>query len=127
MAELVFIIVILGILASIVIPRLITNKDDVEIVKVKTSISSVRLYIQTEKNNKLLASTGGCPKLETDNNNNAFNVPLSTPPKEWKKSGNQYIIKISGKQTTFTYDNNTANGYTFKCPTSNDLCGKLEN
>lgn len=127
MIELVFVIVILGILASIAVPRLITNRDDAEIVKAKTVISSVRSYIQTEKNNNLLAGTAGCPKLETNNNNNAFSAALSTPPKEWEKSGNQYTVKISGKETTFTYDNNTANGCTFQCKASDDLCGKLEN
>ena len=52
MIELVFVIVILGILAAVAIPRLVTTRDDAEIVKaaqnVTTSLSDLMAYYTSQ-------------------------------------------------------------------------------
>ena len=48
MIELIFVIVIIGILASIAIPRLAATRDDAEIVRAKMLISAIRKSIIVE-------------------------------------------------------------------------------
>ncbi len=54
MLELVFVIVILGILASVAIPRLVATRDDAIIVKGKSQISAIRSGIAMQKAKALL-------------------------------------------------------------------------
>ncbi|NLN00193.1 MAG: prepilin-type N-terminal cleavage/methylation domain-containing protein, partial [Campylobacteraceae bacterium] len=42
MVELVFVIVILGILAAVAIPRLAASRDDASLVKAKSDLSAIR-------------------------------------------------------------------------------------
>jgi general secretion pathway protein G len=54
MIELVFSIVIIGILASIALPRLAATRDDAELVKATTTVSALRLAITTERQKRVL-------------------------------------------------------------------------
>lgn len=54
MIELTFAIVIIGILASVAIPRLAATRDDAEIVRAKTTISSLRSALATERQKRVL-------------------------------------------------------------------------
>jgi len=54
MIELVFVVVIIGILASIAIPRLAATRDDAEITKARTTIASIRNALSMERQKRIL-------------------------------------------------------------------------
>lgn len=54
MIELVFVIVVLGILAAVAIPRLAVTRDDAQIVKGRSDVASIRSAIVTERQSRLL-------------------------------------------------------------------------
>lgn len=49
MIELVFVIVVIGILASIAIPRFAATRDDAEIAKAKATVGAIRTSLATER------------------------------------------------------------------------------
>ncbi|WP_065844938.1 type II secretion system protein [Campylobacter fetus] len=55
MIEIVFVIVILGIFASLAVPRLLVTKQDLEISKIRSQIASVRAGIENYAISKKLA------------------------------------------------------------------------
>ena len=58
MVELIFVIVILGILAMVALPRLAGSKKDAEITRAKAEIAAIRSAIQTYRGANLLAQKG---------------------------------------------------------------------
>ena len=54
MIEMVFVIVILGILAAVAIPRLGASRDDAVVVKGKSQVASIRSGISLLKSKRLL-------------------------------------------------------------------------
>lgn len=54
MVELIFVIVIIGILASIAIPRLGATRDDAEIAKTRVLISSIQNAVNMERQKRIL-------------------------------------------------------------------------
>ena len=54
MIELVFVVVIIGILASVAIPKLAATRDDAEIVKARTTVASVRNALAMERQKRIL-------------------------------------------------------------------------
>ena len=54
MVELVFVIVVLGILAAVAIPKLAASRDDAILVKGKSQISAIRSGIVMQKSKRLL-------------------------------------------------------------------------
>ena len=54
MIELVFVIVIIGILAAVAIPRLAATRDDAELTKARTLVASVRNALAMERQKRIL-------------------------------------------------------------------------
>jgi len=54
MIELVFVIVVLGILASVAIPRLAATRDDAKIAKARSDVAAIRSAIVNERQTRLL-------------------------------------------------------------------------
>ena len=54
MIELVFVIVVIGILASVAIPRLAATRDDAEITKARVVVASIRNAIAMERQKRIL-------------------------------------------------------------------------
>jgi len=54
MIELVFVIVIIGILAAIAIPKLAATRDDALITKARTTVASVRSALSTMRQKRIL-------------------------------------------------------------------------
>ena len=89
MLELVFVIVIIGILSAVAIPKFSVNRDDAVITKAKTLVASVRSAIATERQKRILqgvftpifrltdSSTAGAPIF------NAFDGNTSNPVLEY--------------------------------------------
>lgn len=117
--ELVFVIVILGILATVAIPKLIVTRDDAEIAKAKSQIAAVRSGIQLKRNEMILSGQQGYP-TNLEDGTCCFGGILSTRIEErkddnsygWKLEKNTYSINTNKEKVDFTY--NASDG-SFKC------------
>ena len=126
MIELIFVIVVLGILTMVALPRLASSKEDAELTRVKAEIAAIRSAIQTHRRANLLKQNGnGYPKdlskktIEEITNGTKLG-------KNWNlnDSGGTLTVTIAGKKATFTYDKNKGS---LTCSgDSSTLCGKIE-
>lgn len=132
MIELVFVIVALGILAMVALPRLASSKEDAELTRVKAEIAAIRSAIQTHRGANLLAQKGnGYPEKLDEKKIEEITNGTKLSKKYWNvnDSGNQLTVTIAGNTTTFTYDK-TKGSLTCKKTTPNQsdpLCDKIEN
>lgn len=125
MIELIFVIVVLGILAAVAIPRLGATRDDAEIAKGRSDVSAIRAAIVSERQGRLLQ--GNSAFIDTLDNNAtndegetifggnllAYGVITADRNGHWMKTGaNTYTYQVMGQPVTFTYTQ--ANG-TFTC------------
>ena len=120
MLELVFVIVVLGILASIALPKLWVTRDDAVVVKVRSDVSTIRSSISTKYGKNIVEGRDECPSLEKDSNDNQlFEGVLTYPIKKnsgavkWDGNGSDYNVTINGKVITFKYLNNSENNCKF--------------
>jgi len=97
MIELIFVIVIIGILASVAIPRLAATRDDAEITKAKVVVSSIRNALAMERQKRILRgdftvittvgdSTNVFDKFSADKNGNQADVLEYSMKSENKKN-----------------------------------------
>ncbi len=153
MIELIFVIVILGVLAAVAIPRLAASRDDAVLVKGKSQVSAIRSGIAMQRSRRLLEGTEPFIPRTLDVNNttsNLFNRGESgdileygfvgaTNDGDWQKVdvgaaspvNIRYRFYLEGTSVLFTYNSNTG---TFDCnrtvgaanPNAN-LCSDLTN
>jgi len=138
--ELIFVIVIIGILSAVALPRLFTGVSDAKLAKAKTQIATIRSGISSMYSKNILAGQSDkCPELEdTYGGGEVFEKVVHPPIKEqqqdvsWRwvsgtASDNQisYELKIEDENTTFTYEKNASKACPFTCNSSDDLCKKL--
>ena len=129
MIELVFVIVILGILAAIAVPRLAATRDDAAIAKGRSDIASIRSGIITERQSRLFRGDPSFISAANMDSNGAFGgvmqYPIATKAGNghWQvvTPGTTYTYTLFGAANTFTY--NPANG-TFLC-TAGANCAAL--
>lgn len=133
MIELVFVIVVLGILASIAVPRLAATRDDAQISKGRADVASIRSAIITERQSRLI--TGDSDWIENGtgadqmDDGGLFGGVLMYPEANKAANGHwsatagsgTYVFKVGGVDNTFTYDEDDG---TFKC-TSGSYCDEL--
>jgi general secretion pathway protein G len=124
MVELVFVIVVLGILAGIAIPKLAATRDDAEFTKARSVIAGIRSSIVNERQSRLFrgdptfintldangAGAAAAGSIIFDNNGTAANslltygVVTKTGNAGWMKTGdNQYTYTLLGVSVPFTY------------------------
>jgi len=147
MIELVFVIVVLGILAAIAIPRLAATRDDAQVAKGRSDVAAIRAAIVGERQGRLMRGesayisrlnvAGVTGVLFDDNDTNASNgtllqygiVTKANSNGHWQPSavasGTTWIYqyRVMSTDNNFTYD--PANG-TFTC-TAGSQCGALTN
>jgi len=139
MIELVFVIVILGILASVAIPKFGDTKTTAEIAKAKADISSIRASLLTEKQSQLIKGINSYISQLSDNSDVLFTgdgtrklltygIASGTTSGKWSADDNNYknyTFHIDSSSVAFTYDNATG---IFTCDrTNSDYCKKLIN
>lgn len=142
MVELVFVIVVLGILAAVAIPRLAVTRDDAILVKGKSQVSSIRSGIAMQKSRRLLqgntpyltnlddANGTNGEKLFNFSDGNVSNIleyPILARQNEnggwWYSAVRTYKFQLTNNTiVTFTYDN--SNG-TFTCTPAGYDCNAL--
>ena len=91
MIELVFVIVVIGILSAIAIPKFAATRDDAVITKAKTTIASLRSALSTERQKRILrgqftpltslggSTTAGTPMFDYYDNNSSGSSILEYP------------------------------------------------
>ena len=148
MIELIIVIVVLGILAGVALPRLMAPADDARLTKAKADISAIRSAISLLKNRNVLEgnmTNNGRPLLLDGAGTSIADAELfggsggqtlltypilatcSSTPGRWNKTAaNTYSVNVSNTDVVFTYDPNTGR---FECNSANgnakDVCIKL--
>ena len=98
MLELTFVIVVIGILSAIAIPKFAANRDDAVISKAKTTVASVRSSLATMRQKRILQGTfASIFRLSSSNmpgnpifdafDGNASNPVLEYPPNSCAVAG----------------------------------------
>lgn len=127
MVELIFVIVILGILAMVALPRLAGSKKDAEITRAKAEIAAIRSAIQTYRGANLLSQKPGSGYPDDLKAETIEKITNGTKlGSNWivSENGDTLTLTIAGNSAIFTYDK--AKG-SLTCPNTNDLCRKIEN
>ena len=127
MIELVFVIVVLGILAAIAIPRLAATRTDAVIAKGRSDVASIRSAIISERQRRLIkGETNFATSL--DGGGKLFGavltygIPSSTKEGHWSGTNPTYYFHVQGNNIKFTYDKDKG---TFDCDHTNTYCKKL--
>jgi general secretion pathway protein G len=135
--ELVFVIVVIGILASIAIPKFNATRVDAQITKAKSDISAVRSAIINERQTRIIKGDssfisslddGASVNVEGETifNNGllVYGVKTKDSDGHWMKTGdNTYTFKVDGTSCSFTY--NPDDG-TFKLTSTQEICKKID-
>jgi general secretion pathway protein G len=142
MIELIFVIVILGILSAVAIPRLGSTVNDANIAKGRSDVSAIRSAIVSERQGRLLQGNSSyinqlddstnynaAGEILFDSNGTATNVLLqygitsATGDGHWLKTGaNAYTYTVSGDPVAFAYTQGTGR---FDCNHSKNNCKLL--
>lgn len=127
--ELVFVIVIIGILAGVAIPRLFPAITTSKYKKLETQVSAVRASIQNKYSKNILNGNNECPFLEKNTTDDTlFENILTYPIKKnsgdikWDGNGTDYNATIGDTTVTFEYNNSTDANCKFECK---DNCDKI--
>jgi general secretion pathway protein G len=120
MIELVFVIVILGILAAIAVPKFASTRIDAQITKGRSDIASIRSSIVSERQSRLIqgdsawitALSGASANLFDGNDTNhtllMYGISSDTSSGHWSGSDPDYTFKVGDDSCGFHY--NSSNG-----------------
>lgn len=116
MVELVFVIVVIGILSAVAIPKFAVNRDDAEIAKAKSEVASIRSAVSVERQKRILR--GDFTPITSLGTDTGYDKPIfdgingdaATPVFEY---GLQSCKSASAQGCWYTADNTT---YTYKFP-----------
>lgn len=138
MVELVFVIVILGILAAIAIPKMAATRTDAEITKGRSDISAIRSAIVTERQGRLIqGQTGYISRLTPSGSSTLFTgdgsgrtllmygIAAGTTSGHWKSTdadGKHYSFIVQSTEVPFTYDDSTG---IFTCTVDASAAGQM--
>ena len=149
MIELVFVIVVLGILAGIAVPKLAATRDDATIAKMRGDIAAIRSGLSLVRSENMMRGVSTWPGLEAnpDVAGTLFEGVLQQPIYPMKAGGRNgwalvtngsanatstYTANVAGKSTTFNYYPTSAlatakgkNVGSFDCDHRDDLCQVL--
>lgn len=125
MLELVFVIVVIGILASIAIPKLFATRTDAVIAKLRNDVSAVRSSISTKFGELIMEGNNSCPDLEKSLSDDTvfegildYPIPKNTSDIQWNTTdGVNYTVTLpnDGKSLTFKYYNSVRDHCVLKC------------
>ncbi|MFA5216079.1 type II secretion system protein [Sulfuricurvum sp.] len=141
MIELVFVIVVLGILAAIAIPKLAATRDDAQMAKGRSDVAAIRAAIVSERQTRLLqgdssyiSALDGASGGIFDGNDSThillqYGIAPGTGNGHWRKTNtNEYTFHVLNADTAFTYYpviNGTHQAGTFDCDHTTANCKSL--
>ena len=134
MLELTFVIVIIGILSAVAIPRFAVTRDDATISKAKTTVAAVRNAVASERQKRILR--GNFDKIFKLTQNSANNNPIfdafdgntSNPVLEYPlQSCKDATAQGCWKETTTGTKASPVSEYTYKMPVSGSVVFELRN
>ncbi len=134
--ELVFVIVILGILSSIAISKMAVTRDDAMITKGRSQVASIRNAIALAKSMKIMQGSANLYPDTLDNGGGKlfdkakdgtklldYPVYAKNADGHWTKKGdNLYTFHVMHKNIDFKY--NPSDG-SFDCDHTDEICKKL--
>ena len=132
MVELIFVIVILGILAMVALPRLAGSKKDAEITRAKAEIAAIRSAIQTYRGANLLSQKPGSgypDDLKTTTIEEITNGTKLGSNWSVNDTGDTLTLRIGSDTTTFKYnkDKGSLTCQNADSTKTDDLCKKVDN
>ncbi len=134
MVELVFVIVVIGILAGIAVPKMAATRDDATITKAKTTVASVRSSIATERQKRILRGDFDpifkLSSSATLGNSvfDAFDGNISNPVLEYGlQSCGVATSKGCWMETTTGTSGSATSVYTYNMPVSGSVAFTLSN
>lgn len=101
MIELVFVIVVLGILASVAIPKLAATRTDAKISAAKATVAALRSGIVSWRQQRMLQGVTDCSALSD------LSTVLQYTPDIGTVSGTGYSVTIDGQTCSFSLDQAT--------------------
>ncbi len=117
MIEMIFVIVVLGILSAIAIPKFAATRTDAQISKGRADIASIRSAIVTERQSRLIkGDPDWIDQLSSDNDtlftgsdaNHTllmYGIASKNANGHWRRTSvNNYTYKVGGSDCDFTYD-----------------------
>ena len=142
MIELVFVIVVLGILAAIAVPKFAATRTDAQIAKGRTEVSAIRSAIVSERQTRLIRGqsnwinslSSGTTTLFDGNGSSTllmYGVKSGTSDGHWSTTDaaapfTHYRFTIGGSNCAFDY--NTTNGkFDLKNNAQPAICDSLVN
>lgn len=121
MIELIFVIVVLGILASVALPRLTGSMEQSYIAKAQGDVASIRAGIAGARQKALVRGDNSYPS--TLDSGGLFGNVLTYPiTKGWSGASPTYQCDIGG--VTVQFDYNSTSGV-FDCDHSDANCKKI--
>lgn len=135
MIEMIFVIVVIGILASVAFPKLAATRTDAEIVKGRADVAAIRSAIVSERQTQLIRGTNTyIPKLssntttlftgDTDSNRTLlmYGIKAGSGSGHWSGTDPNYTYRVGATETAFTYNSSTG---TFACTSGSGYCDEL--
>jgi len=126
--ELIFVIVIIGILASVAIPNFSGTVNSAYIAKAQARVDSVRSGLQNYRSSEVLKGNGAKYPPSLDKDGKLFAVVAegednSTEVGKWSSDGNIYTYHARDVDIYFEY--NSTKG-TFECKSPTSLCVRFK-
>ena len=130
--DLIFVIVILGILAAVAVPKLGKSKETADIAKGRSDVASIRSAILSERQSQLVKGKRDFIEKLTPNTASTILFTGDGTRKlllygikkgAWKHTATQtYTYTVGTTVTQFTYDDDTG---MFECTTGDGFCDEM--
>jgi len=130
MIELIFVIVIMGILAAVAIPKFAQSKTQADIAKGRSDVATIRTAIMNERQKRLLTGDNSYINGTDLDDTGLFDGVLTYPETDSQTDGHwhavssdvntsKYYFRVNGVDVLFTYHKNeiTVGTTTFKAGT----------
>ena len=126
--EIVFVIIIIGILAVVALPKFSSSINSAEKSKIKSTFFRIQSAISTKYNKNVISGSDSCPDLEKSTSDNTlFENVLSSPINKnqgqikWDGDGIDYNASTENFVIKFKYYNTPEDNCQFKCVSNCDL------
>ncbi|SFV50419.1 Type II secretion envelope pseudopilin protein (PulG,guides folded protein to PulD in outer membrane) [hydrothermal vent metagenome] len=128
MMELIFVIIVIGILSAVALPKFSATRDDAIISKARTTVASIRTVLTTEKQKRILR--GNFDDMNKtfigDDSSSVFTNVLEYPEKKCANSEQKNCWTVGGTEAapTYTYVEPTGTKVKFNLTKNRLVCAE---